>query len=102
MAQYAAAGDGSHNVHGHGAAAVPFGYAQPEGVGAAELRDIDSVGKVVSLAHAVAAEILSVLGDQLAFDEYGLGAAAVQRIDKLDIGDIARRDRAEIRKAVFT
>ena len=102
MAQDAVAVLGHHDVDADRIAGVALGHTQLEGLGARDLRQIDGVRQVVVRRLAVAAEVLAVLRDEHALGEHGLRPAAVERINELDIGDVARRDRTEIVKAILT
>ena len=102
VAQDAVAVLGHHDVDADRVAGVALRHTQHEGFRACDLRHVDRVRQVVAARHAVTAEILAVLRDEHTLGEHGLRAAAVERVDELHIGDVARRDRAEIVKAILT
>ena len=102
MAQDAVAVLGHHDVDADRVAGVALRHTKFEGRGARDLRHVDRVRQVIVSRFAVTAEILAVLRDEHALGEHGLRPAAVERVDELNIGDVARRDRAEIVKAVLT
>ena len=102
VAQDAVAVLGHHDVDADRVAGVALGHTQHEGFRPCDLRHIDRVRQVIVSRFAVAAEILAVLRDEHALGEHGLRPAAVERVDQLHIGDVARCNRAEIVKAILT
>ena len=59
------------------------------------------LGKVYSDASFLSSTSLSAFADQLAADEHGVGVLAVEFVQKLHVGKITGRDRAEVAEAVF-